>query len=112
MTFTVAPRQPAGWAEDFERWVEQNGILATIASSGMHGTGVHLTADQSAFEIAVGEVDKAIDYANDQYENVQLPLEREAAESAAKEKANQEQLQRELDQRAAKLARPGPDQAW
>ncbi|SKZ46392.1 Uncharacterised protein [Mycobacteroides abscessus subsp. abscessus] len=67
-----------------------------------------LQAPADSFEIAVGEADKAIEYANEQYRTIDLPARKSAAEARAAKKVQAAQRQRDLDERAAYLARPVP----
>ena len=106
--FRIVPKDDGRWRAYFEDWLSQSGIQGGVDSSGIVGLGVLLQAPADSFEIAVGEADKAIEYANEQYRTIDLPARKSAAEARAAKKVQAAQRQRDLDERAAYLARPVP----
>lgn len=102
----TAPRYPSGWQDFFNRKIEELGVHAVYDYSGVGENGVTSYARSDALEHVVDAIDTAIAFANDSFEQEVLPsrmAEKEKQLVASSEKAR---FQRNLEERAAKLARP------
>jgi hypothetical protein len=104
----TAPRYPTGWQEFFNSKIEELGVHAVYDYSGVGENGVTSYARSDALEEVVEAIDTAIDFANRRYEQEILPTK--AAEQKKQLIASSEKtrLQKALEERAARLARPEP----
>lgn len=102
----TAPAQPEGWATWFEEKARELQICDGFNYAGPDSNGMDTQVERSALSSFVEALDAAIEYANDMYESDNLPRIREEQhqrELAAKAAL---QLQSDLDELAAKFAKP------
>jgi hypothetical protein len=101
----TAPRKPEGWQGYFNKKVKEFGVYAVYNYSGVDRDGITSFAASEDLERVVKVIDIALEYKTDNYEaDVLLGTRRLGnAEHKATEAA---QRQADLDERAAKLAKP------
>jgi hypothetical protein len=105
----TAPRYPAGWQDFFNSKVKEIGIDAAYDFTGPDHNSLTSNASSDDLERVVAAIDSALDHANACYEQQVLPhlIEADRAhQMASTEKARR---QADLEQRAAKLAKPELD---
>jgi hypothetical protein len=110
VTFNTKPHKPEGWMEYFKEKAQRLGIQAGFDSSGMDGDVGYVSANETDLERVVAAIDEAIEYANDRYEANVIPALQAQENRRAEEAHIAMERQAALDQRAAKLAKPDPDQ--
>ena len=69
----TAPRKPEGWQRYFNKKVKEFGVYAVHDYSGVDGDGITSFAASEGLERVVKVIDRALGYANDNYEADVLP---------------------------------------
>ncbi|MGB3675171.1 MAG: hypothetical protein WA988_12080 [Candidatus Nanopelagicales bacterium] len=102
------PTGPATWRNYFLGKMAESGVRAQFTyKHGDDGEGIHLSASEDTFEDAIRIFDEALEYANDRYEAEVLPAATDKQRQVAAEKQAAADRQQNLEDRAAKLAKPG-----
>jgi hypothetical protein len=102
----TAPRKPEGWQGYFNKKVKEFDVYAVYNYSGVDRDGITAFAAAEDLERVVEVIDIALEYANDHYEADVLPGDPVARQHRAHRAAEAAQRQADLDERAAKLAKP------
>lgn len=105
--FRTAPsNRQDEWTGYFEQKAVDLDLNVRFYGFGMDGDDGLLLAPVDDFEAAVGLLDQALDFANDEYEQNDLPavVAKQKADSEVRDAALRQQS--DLDARAAKLERP------
>ncbi|CAN5220222.1 hypothetical protein BH11ACT7_BH11ACT7_24940 [soil metagenome] len=112
LSIGTVPTAPAEWKQHFHAKLSDLGYKAQFNyKHADDGEGMHITAPEDSFERPVRAVDEAIEYANEQYETSDLPFELQARQHEIDMKTEEARQLAALDERAAKLAKPG-EPAW
>ncbi len=101
----TTPRKPEGWQGYFNEKVKEYGVYAVYNYSGVDSDGVTSFAASEDLERVVKVIDIALEYANN-YEADVLPGDSAAPQRREHQATEAAQRQSELDERAAKLAKP------
>ena len=102
----TAPRKPEGWQGYFNKKVKEFGVYAVYNYSGVETDGITAFAASEDLERVVKVIDIALEYANDNYEADVLPGDSAARQRREHKATEAAQRQADLDERAAKLAKP------
>jgi hypothetical protein len=103
----TTPRKPEGWQGYFNEKVKEYGVYAVYNYSGVDSDGITSFAASEDLERVVKVIDIALGYANDNYEADVLPGDSAARQRREHKATEAAQRQADLDERAAKLAKPG-----
>lgn len=110
VTIKVAGPNLPEWREFFDnRTKSLTGGYTSHGAMPYSSIGFSYTVDDADLEKTVAFLDSAIEAANKHYEETVLPAKQSAKEEAAKAAEEAKRLQAELDERAAKLAKPEVD---
>jgi hypothetical protein len=102
----TAPRKPEGQQGYFNKKVKEFWVYAVYNYSGVDRDGITSFAASQDLERVVKVIDIALEYANDNYEADVLPGDSAARQRREHKATEAAQRQADLDERAAKLAKP------